>query len=167
MKIVAVICNIVLFGFTCLVLVTDGPPKGASYIVFTLWSLFTLILNAVVISRSGASDGWLGLHRKRQALEGQKKADDLSSTGTVMRIVAIICNIVFFGFVCWALVDQYPHPEEDGLIAFIVLMVLTPILSLVVLFRGGTGDGWLGLHRKRKASEEQRKIQELAEKQDA
>jgi hypothetical protein len=68
-----------------------------------------------------------------------------------MKIVAIICNIVFFGFVCWALVDQYPHPEEDGVIAFAVLMVLTPILSLVVLFRSGVSDGWLGLHMKGKA----------------
>jgi formate hydrogenlyase subunit 3/multisubunit Na+/H+ antiporter MnhD subunit len=167
MKIVAVICNIVLFGFTCLVLLVDGPPKGASYIVFTLWLLLTLILSSVVISRGGASDGWLGLPMKRKALEEQKKTDDLSSTSTVIRIVAIICNIVLLGFTCWAFVDQYPHPEEDGLVAFTVLMVLTPILSLVVLFRGGAGHGWLGPHRKRKASEEQRKIADLAEQQDA
>ena len=78
MKIVAVICNIVLFGFTCLVLVVDGLPKGTSYIVFTLWSLLTLILSSVVISRSGASDGWLGLHMKRKPLEEQRKIDDLA-----------------------------------------------------------------------------------------
>jgi hypothetical protein len=152
MKIVAVICNIVLFAFTCLVLVTDGPPKGASYILFTLWLLLTLILNSVVISRSGASDGWLGLHMNRKTLEG-KKIDDLSSTSIVMRVVAIICNIILLGFTCWAFVDQYPHPEEDGVITFAVLMVLTPILSLVVLFRNGESDGWLGLHMKRKALE--------------
>jgi hypothetical protein len=57
MKIAAVVCNIVLFGFTCLVLLADGLPKGASYIVITLWLLLTLILTSVVISRSGASDG--------------------------------------------------------------------------------------------------------------
>jgi hypothetical protein len=50
-----------------------------------------------------------------------------------MKIVAVICSIVFFGFVCWALVDQYPHPKEGGVIAMVVLMVLTPILNLVVL----------------------------------
>jgi hypothetical protein len=69
MKIVAVICNVVLFGFTCLVLPVDGLPKGASYIVFTLWLLLTLILSSVVIFRSGASDGWLGLSMKGKALE--------------------------------------------------------------------------------------------------
>jgi hypothetical protein len=40
------------------------------------------------------------------------------------------------------------HPEEDGLIAFTLLMVLTPILSFVVLFGS----------RKRKMQEQQRTI---------
>lgn len=151
MKIAAVVCNIVLFGFTCIVLLVDGPPKGAGYIVFTLWLLVTLIFSAAVMSRSGASDGWLSHHTKRNALEELKRTDDLSSTSTIVRIVAIACNVILLGFTCWAFVDQYPHPEEDGLIAFTVLMVVTPILSLVVLFRGGTGDGWMGLHIRRKA----------------
>jgi len=153
MRIVAIICNIVFFGFTCLVLVSDGPPKGASYIAFTLWTLLTLILSSVVISRSGVRDGWLGLHMKEKVLEEQKKIDVLSSTRTIMRIVAIICNIVFFGFICWAIVDQHPHSKEDGLIAYTVLMVLTPILNLVVLLRSGAGDGRLGPNMKRKPLE--------------
>jgi hypothetical protein len=146
MRIVAVICNVVLFAFTCLVLVIDGLPKEVSYMVFTLWSLLTLILSAVVIFRWG-NDGWLGLPKERKALEEQKKTDDLASA-SMMRIVAIVCNIVLIGFVCWAFVDQYPHPEEDGVIAFTLLMVLTPLLSLVVLFRSGVGAGWLGLPMK-------------------
>ena len=64
-----------------------------------------------------------------------------------MKIIAIICNIVFIGFVCWAFVDQYPHPKEDGIIAFTVLMVLIPILSLLVLFLRGAGDGIPGLKK--------------------
>lgn len=151
MKIAAVICNVILFGFICLVLVVDGPPKGASYIVFTLWSLFTLIFNVAVISRSGSSNRWQGPNPEMKATEEPRHADGWSSTNTVMRVVAMICNIALLGFTCWAFVDQYPHPEEDGLIAFIVLMVLTPILSLVVLIRGGAGDGWLCLQISRKA----------------
>ena len=46
-------------------------------------------------------------------------------------------NILLLGLVCWAVVDQYPHPEEEGVVAFTVLTVLTPILSAVVLFRTG------------------------------
>lgn len=45
--------------------------------------------------------------------------------------MAIICNVVLIGFVCWALVDQYPHPHENGFTAYAVLIVLTPILSVV------------------------------------
>jgi cytochrome bd-type quinol oxidase subunit 2 len=115
MKIVAVILNIVLFGFICLVSATDGPPQEASSIVFMIWWLLTLILSAVVISRSGAS--------------------------RIKRNVAIICNIVFLGFIGWAFVDQYPHPNEPGFIPFVILMVLTPILNLVVLFLRRARDG--------------------------
>ena len=115
MRTVALICNVALFVFSCVVLVIDGPPRGASYIVFTLWSLLTPILSSVAISRSEAS--------------------------TTLRIGAILCNVVLVGFVCWALVDQYPHPEEDGVIAFTMLMVLTPILSLVALLRHGVREG--------------------------
>jgi hypothetical protein len=55
--------------------------------------------------------------------------------------VVAICNVVLLGFTGWAYVDQYPHPKEDGFVAFIVLMVLTPILSLAALVRGGAGAG--------------------------
>lgn len=32
MKIVAIVCNILLLGFTCLVTLIEGAPKGAGYI---------------------------------------------------------------------------------------------------------------------------------------
>ena len=127
MRIAAVICNIVMFAFLCLVLRTDGLPTQAAYIVFTLWSLMTLILSAVVLSRRGMS--------------------------TTMRTLAIICNIVYLAHTCWAFVDQYPHPEEEGFIPFVVMMVLTPILTLLVLFRSRAGGGWLGLRMKRKPAD--------------
>jgi len=109
MKIAAVIFNIVLFGFICLVLVTDGPTKAAIYIVFTLWSLLTLVLSSVVISYSGASNKWLDFHFKRKVTERQNNSDDLSSASTFMRIMAIICNIIFFELVCWAISQTEKH----------------------------------------------------------
>jgi hypothetical protein len=151
MKIVAVICNVVLFVFTCFVLVTDGISKEAAYIVFTLLLLLVPILSFVVIFRSGVSYGWLGRHIEGKALEEQRKVDDLSSMSTIMKMVVTICNIVLLGFACWAIVSQYPHPEEDGVVVYTILVLLTPILSMVVLLRSGTGRGWLGLHMKRKA----------------
>ncbi len=51
MNMMAVVCNALLFIFTCIVLAADSFPKEASYIVFTLWTLFTLPLSGVVIFR--------------------------------------------------------------------------------------------------------------------
>jgi len=135
MKISAIICNIMLFLFTCFVLVTDGPPTETIYIVITLWTFLTLILNTVVISGIRVGNGWVSLNQKEKVLKEQKKTNEFSSVGTSLRIVAIFNNIIFLGIHSWAFVDLYPHPEEDGFIAFVALMVLTPILSLVVLIR--------------------------------
>jgi len=154
MKIVAAFCNVVWFGFICLVLVTDGFPKEAGYIFISLLHLLTPLLTLVVILRSGTSDGWLGLRLKREALEELGKIDNPSSMSTAMRFVAIICNIALLGFLCWTLLGQPPHPEEEGFVAFVVVSVVTPILSVVVLFRIGAGDGWPSLHMKKKALEE-------------
>jgi len=140
MKIVAVICNVVLFAFTCMVLLTDGLPTQATYMAFTLWLLMTLILNVVVISRIRAGEGRLWLQTPSTVAGGQGDADGSSPTSAFGRVVAAICNVVLLGFTGWAYVDQYPHPEEPGFTAFTVLMALTPILSLVVLLRGGAGN---------------------------
>jgi hypothetical protein len=153
MKTLAVVCNIVLFTFTCIVLVTDGVPMQAAYIVFTLLSLLVPILSLVVISRSRVSGGWLGPHVKRKPLGEKRKTEDRSFAGATLNSVAVVCNIVLFGFVCWALMDQYPHPEEEGVIPFAVLMVLTPVLSMVVIVRAGV-SGRLGNPLRTKASKE-------------
>jgi len=58
-----------------------------------------------------------------------------------MNLTTVICNIVLFGFVCYAIVDKYPNPKEDGITAFTVLMMLTPILNLVILLFNIPGNG--------------------------
>ncbi len=122
MKAAAVVCNVALFAFTCVVLLVDGAPTELIYIVFTLWLLFTLVLTAVVISRSTAGHAWNG----RESLQRHNIPTS--------RLAAIACNIVLFGFTLWAFLEQYPHPQEPGFVAFMVLIFTTPILSLVVLF---------------------------------
>jgi len=134
MKIIAIILNVLLIGFTCLVLVTDGFPTDPVYVIFTLWSLVTLILSSVAIYYFGVNEGWLRLRKKNTAADEQNQDHSLSFTGTIMKIIGIIFNLVFIGFLCYAIVDQYPHPREQGFIAYIVLMSVTPILNLVVLF---------------------------------
>ena len=111
MKIIAIICNLVLVGFTCFVIATDGFPREATHVVRALLVLLIPILSLLVIS-------W-------------------SSVGTAMKIAAVICNAVLIGFVFWALVEQYPHPKESGFIAYVVLLMLTPILNVAALLRSG------------------------------
>jgi len=66
MKIAAVICNVVLFAFTCMVLLNDDFPAQAAYIVFNVWLLLTPILSLLVLIRGGAGAG-----RPRPHLPGQ------------------------------------------------------------------------------------------------
>ena len=109
MKIVAVICNVVYWAFLCLVMVTDGPPKGADI----FWSLIAFvmpILNVVVIRV-------------------------LSSPSRVMRLAAFAGNIVWLGLACWLLIARFPsHPAEGGLVEFAVLTALTPLLSAIAIY---------------------------------
>ncbi len=95
MKMVAIICNIILFGFTCMVIVTDGLSRETGYIVITLWWLLTMILNSVVISLIG---DWQGFRIKSMSVEEQQKKDNPHFTRVIMRMVTIICNFVFIGF---------------------------------------------------------------------
>ena len=116
MTIVAVVCNVVLFLFTCFVLWTDGPAKGGGNVILALLLLLVPILSSAVVLRGGARDGWMGPQG---------------------RTVAAIGNIALLGFVIWAVASTYPHPEEPGVIPFTVICVLTPILTLLVVLRRG------------------------------
>ena len=150
MKVVAGICNVVSFAFTCLVLVTDGPPKETVYIFFSALHLLTPLLTLVVLFGIGTSDGWLGLHRTTKASKEEREIDNPPSVSTKMRALAIICNLALLGFICWALMSQPAHPKEEGFVAFVVVSVLTPNVSVVAILRSGASDGWLGLHMRRK-----------------
>jgi hypothetical protein len=109
MRIVAVICNVVLWGFFCMVMLTDGPPKGAD-ILPSVIPFVMPILNVVVIGV-------------------------LSLPSRVVKLTALVSNVVWLGLACWLIMDRYPsHPKEEGLIEYVALMVLTPLLSAVVIY---------------------------------
>jgi len=133
MKLLTVVFNIVLVVFTCLVLITDGLSKEVGYILLTLLLLFVPIFNLIIIFSSRANNDWLDFHLKRKAAEGRIKTDDTSIRRPVLKIIAIICNIVLLGFSVWAFASQYPHPKESGFILFAVIVFITPVLSLVTL----------------------------------
>ena len=109
MKIVAVICNIVLWGFFCMVMLTDGLPQGAD-ILLSLVPFLMPILNVLVIRL-------------------------LPSPSRILKVVALVGNIVWLGLAGWLIMERYPsHPEEEGLTAYVVLMALTPLLSAVAIY---------------------------------
>jgi hypothetical protein len=110
MKIVAVVCNVVFWGFFCMVMVTDGPPRG----VDILWSLmpFSMPIFNVVVLRV------------------------LPSPSRNVQLVALVSNIVWLGLACWLIIDRYPsHPKEAGLTEFVALGALTPLLSAAAIYR--------------------------------
>ena len=79
MKIITIIINFVLFGFTCLVLLTDGLPKEVTYIVFTFLTLFIPVLSIIVILTIRGSIDLPGFHLKNKVSEEGGAINVLSS----------------------------------------------------------------------------------------
>ena len=113
MRIAAIVCNVLLLAFTCVVLATEGAPRDPEYVVYTALVLLAPLLNVWALLRTSA---------------GLRKA-------------AVAANVLLIGCTIWALVDQYPHPEESGVVAYAILMLLTPVLTTVVLGRPGVRGG--------------------------
>ncbi len=110
MKIVAVVCNVLFWGFFCMVMVTDGPPEGTD-IYLSLIPFLIPIFNVVVISV-------------------------LSSPSRGMKLTALVGNIIWLGLASWMIIERYPsHPKEEGLVAYVALMALTPLISAVTLLQ--------------------------------
>jgi len=114
MKALTVLCNVLLACFTCFVVVTDGVPTEFVYVVF---SLLLVVIPVFTV--------W--------ALVRRPPAGEAHSN---VRLVTAVCNIVLLGLICWAFIDQYPHPSDPGFVPFVALAVLTPILSVITLLRG-------------------------------
>jgi hypothetical protein len=109
MKTVAVISNVAFWLFFCLVIVTDGPPKGATAIVWSLVPFLIPVFNVAVIQI-------------------------LPSPNRVLKLAALLGNIVWLGLASWRIIQDLPsHPKEEGLLAFVVFFVLTPLLSAVAI----------------------------------
>ncbi|MGB8489778.1 MAG: HEAT repeat domain-containing protein [Bacteroidales bacterium] len=133
MKIVTVICNVALLGFTSLLLFIVGISKVSDYKVFTLLLLLVPILNIVLIFGSQVSHGHWTSKLINKAPEEQGKADGLSKIYPFMKIVNLILNLALLGFASWFVISNYPHPGESLVLTYILLAVLTPVLSLIAI----------------------------------
>jgi hypothetical protein len=124
MRIAVVFLNIIAFLFTSLVLMTDGPPDPGADTISAALSLLT---------KDGGQ--WLGFYGRAKALLELKSINRSALMINSMVTLAMVCNIVVFGFVCLHLAGQYNHPDESGVIVLAVFMMLIPIINVLVLSR--------------------------------
>lgn len=76
-----------------------------------------------------------------------------------MRLIAILGNVGLLGITAYQL---NLHGFPQGLdFWFMIFLIVAPATSLFVLFRTGDSKNWLSLFLKRKALEEQKKIEDL------
>jgi hypothetical protein len=127
MRTAAVVCNVLVFVVTGLIVVTEGWPREPRYLALTLVMLFVPALSAVVLAR-------------------RQRAPEVRSTGggrppamTPTARAAVAGNLVMLGASGWEAVAQYPYAEGASVIPFAMLVVCTPVLSLLA-FLGRRGS---------------------------
>ncbi len=135
MKILAALCNVAWFLFTCLVLLTDGFPTRIGYILATL---LTLLVPLVTLA----------------ALFPRRAGNRPTTGAAAARGAAIAGNVALLAYLMWVLLFLPPHPAEEGYVPYVVLAVLTPVVSLIALLlrrtvgqapgATGTGDSPVG-----------------------
>ena len=76
-----------------------------------------------------------------------------------MRIIATLANFGFIGVLCFELAQN--GLPKGGELWIVLFVVAAPVFNLIALFSSRDGKGWLTLFLKRKALEEQRKIDEI------
>ena len=111
MKTLTVLCNVVLAAMSVVEVVTEGLPERPSQWVLAALIVLVPIFTVYVITRSPGRGG-------------------ASVPGP-----AVIGNLVLLGVTCWVAVAQYPYPEGPGVLPFVALAILTPVLSLAALRR--------------------------------
>jgi hypothetical protein len=121
----AIVCNTVLFAITGVILVTEGVPRDARHLALSLLMVLVPLLSAVV------------LVLERTASRGPSRDEDGSSTRSPRNRAAVLGNLALFGASCWASVAQYPYPEGNSVIPFVLLAIGAPLLNLTALLREG------------------------------
>ena len=134
----AALLNLALFAFTCFILMTEGLPKDFAYFLFTLLLLSVPLLNITMIYLGVRRKGWFSFNWKGKVSEEPDHFQEEDTSGRIMSTVAIISNIALLLLSVLAYLDQYPHPEEDGLVLFILFLWVTPVISVLVIWRNGT-----------------------------
>ncbi len=113
MRIAVVAFNVVLFLFTGVVLLTDGPSGDIAYNL-----LAALLLGVPVLT----------------VLSMGPRHDSHTRLDLNLRRATVAANVVLAVCAYWAISAQYPHPKEDGVVAYMLLVMVTPIVSALAAF---------------------------------
>ncbi len=115
----AAVLDVVLAAFTALVIAGEGMPKEA------VWAAFTVL--AVAIPLASAAVLWWTRTR------GGRRAGAIEQA-------TVIANALLLAGAGWAVVRTYPHPPEDGVVAYAVILLAAPIATVAALL-GGARSG--------------------------
>ncbi len=113
MRVAALLLNVALLLFTIMVCMTDGMPTSPWYLTFT-W--FLLLLPPV--------SAWALWHLAWRKGLNWRVRNFIAGLNALLVVLLVA-----------AVVDQWPHPDEQGLYTFIALTGLTPLLSGWALLR--------------------------------
>jgi hypothetical protein len=119
MKTLSIFCNLVLFIFSLFLVLSEGPSQGTGYIILAVLLLLVPMLTIAVILLNRPA---IGFKKKKETVSGPEEIRNSFTISLVPDITVIICNLALLGFALWALISQYPHPEEPGVNLFTVLV---------------------------------------------
>ena len=108
----AIVLDVVLAAFTALVIAGEGLPGEA------FWAAYTVL--AVVIPLASAGVLWWIRARRTTA------------AGAIWQ-ATVISNALLLAGACWAAVRTYPHPPEDGVVAYAVILLAAPIATVAAM----------------------------------
>jgi hypothetical protein len=77
MRIIAIVANIALLFFVCVLLASAGPPISAEDVLLVSLIVLSTVSNLIALYFAASSPSWLALFLKRKALEERKKIDEL------------------------------------------------------------------------------------------
>lgn len=139
MNLLAATFNIILFILTCLQIVNNGVSSIPIYILLTLFLLLVPVLNLVMILSGARNNSWYSFHIKKKDTKNTHK--EIPYMDTFIKAMVLTFNLILFAVSCWAFVDQYPHPKGDGVVFFTIVVLLTPVISLLTISRNRENIG--------------------------
>lgn len=135
MNFLATIFNFALFFASFLVITVNGIVSQGAYILFSLLLLTVPVLNLIMIYPDTKKQNWFSFTLKRRKNEFQDIATEHSALGYFLITLVITLNFVMLGLTVWAFIHQYPQSLHLRAAMFFVLVFVTPILSLLAIFR--------------------------------